>query len=147
MQFTHISCIVHQHLLLSLTQENAVTCTAWLESLSTHKDVRGKICKILSKTWVSILARPSLHLLPFVRRFAYNNHKFKYMRSYNHIQHYGKNCIVSHALNTSELRSYVFLMQHTSYWSQGRDIQTSPKQTTAKVNCKHFSHSTSNKWK
>lgn len=48
MQYTHNSCIVYQHLLLSLTQEKAVTYTAWLESLS-RGDGREKMYRFCQK--------------------------------------------------------------------------------------------------
>jgi hypothetical protein len=61
------------------------------------------------------------------------------MHIYDHMKHYGRYTIVSHALNTSALRPYVYLMKHTCYWSQRRDIQPSVKQKTSKVTCKTFS--------
>lgn len=49
MQHTHISRIVNRHLLLSLTQENAVTYTAWLETLRTRDEGREKMYRFCQK--------------------------------------------------------------------------------------------------
>ena len=64
MQYTHISCIVHQHLLLFLAQENAVTYTAWLESLNCD-DGRRKMYRFCQKygfLFLHYLLFTNLHL-------------------------------------------------------------------------------------
>jgi hypothetical protein len=108
------------------------TYTAWIESVYTRNDSRGK-----HTDPVKIM---SLHdILPTAPNFFFlicNKPKVKFMHSSNQTKHYRNKCIHF----TSRKRDFASdKLEHIIYSSRTRDGQISPAQTTVKVNCKLLS--------
>jgi hypothetical protein len=137
MQYTHISCIIHKHLLLSLAQENVVTYTAWLDSLSRDNGW-GKMYRFYQKhgfLFLHDLLYTGRHLLGVSLLTNLNSNVCTAIITYNTAEE----TVFSHTHWIQVHFNLMFLMKHTCYWSRRRDIQRSLKQTTSKVICKPFS--------
>jgi hypothetical protein len=98
------------HLLTVVTKKNAVDLHSMsTQSLNTHHYSRGKTIRPVKNTglyqWMTFVPLVTL------RCFTYNKHKVTMMHSSNHKEHNRKkkNCIISHAQNTTALQSHLFL--------------------------------------